>query len=602
MGITNHQTSSDVHILLTSLGTTLFDKPTEYEWDGKKAEASLAPLALVKLLDPSQQPNHAFAMVTKGAETTTWPVFQQEISDTLDFCPNIISIPDGSSTGEVRNILEKVAKEIPEGATLTLDVTQGMRHFPFIFYALALYLTSLRGVKILGAYYGMFEAPSKSKPIIDLQPLLQLPEWFHAVRVFSDQGTTKPMAQLLEPLAKQLRREGDELRGGAKAPPSEARERYRQADQVKSNNATGSVDWLERYAFAYESALPLELEKASRGLIDSIKQLPATNCDGLPPLVDELTSTIVTAADKSAFPKPPRGGGNWKSTIPLDEDELKRQSYMIDLYLERGQLSLAAGLMREWVISWAIWKSSKTEECKKWLDNKIRHRHERILGAIGVSARSTVAKFIMTPEQEEFRDFWNQLTDNLRNALHHHAMRTEALENPPSSLETVQNFWNRLKREGLKEKDGINLPPLGGRLLISPQGGRPGVLFSALNVAQPDVCLVICSETSATHIPEAAKEACFKGHIEQIKLTDPLGGFAEIGTVAERAQGYLFYADEVIANITGGSTLMGVIVQRLVEEAQKLARPVKRFALIDRRTTEEQDSDPFVQGDSHWLD
>ena len=208
----------------------------------------------------------------------------------------------------------------------------------------------------------------------------------------------------------------------------------------------------------------------------------------------------------------------------------------------------------------------------------------------------------MTCEQEDFRDFWNRLTDNLRNALHHHAMRIEALEESPSSLKTVQDFWNRLKEDGLKEKGRIDLPPLGGRLLISPQGRRPGVLFSALKVAQPDTCLVICSKTSASMIPDAAKHADFKGHIEQIKLADPLGGFAEIDTVAERAHGYLLYADKVIANMTGGSTLMGVIVQRLVEDAQKLDRPVKRFALIDRRSTEEQDSDPFVESDCHWLD
>ena len=94
----------------------------------------------------------------------------------------------------------------------------------------------------------------------------------------------------------------------------------------------------------------------------------------------------------------------------------------------------------------------------------------------------------------------------------------------------------------------------------------------------------------------------FKGHIEQIKLTDPIGGFNEINAIAKLAHNYLLYADKVIANMTGGSTLMGVIVQRLVEDAQKLDRPVKRFALIDRRLTEEQDSNPFVQGDFHWLD
>lgn len=54
--------------------------------------------------------------------------------------------------------------------------------------------------------------------------------------------------------------------------------------------------------------------------------------------------------------------------------------------------------------------------------------------------------------------------------------------------------------------------------------------------------------------------------------------------------------------VTGGTILMGLIVQRLVEEAQKLDRPVRRFALIDRQPPAEQDRDPFVQGEHHWLD
>lgn len=593
-----HKPPDVPHILLTGLGMRAIR--TTYQWNAKTSTADLTPLALVQLLDKSQLPNHVVAVITEGAKRETWPTFRAGICRALKFSPEAVEIPDGTSGAEIRQILESIAKHIPEGAELTLDVTLGLRHFPFIFYALVLYLKSLRRVKVRGAYYGMVEgfSPNEPKPIIDLQPLLELPEWFHAVRMFRDQGTTLPMADLLQPLADMLKQETGQL---FKERNKEARqERSEQAKQVR-----GSVYWLKKYAFAYESALPLELEKASRGLIDSIKGLPTIDSASLPPLVAALTNAIVNAAEKSAFEQFPRGG-NWKQDIFLNQDELKRQAYMIDLYLERGQLSLAVGLMREWVVSWAIWKSGKTDELKGWLDNKnVRTRYEHILGAIGASARSQGPHFTMTPEKKVFGDFWNRLTDNLRNALHHHAMRTEALEKAPSSLEAVQDFWNRLKENGLEAEGGINLPSLGGGgglLLLSPQGMRPGVLYSALKVAQPDTCLVICSATSAIHIPDAVKAANFKGHIEQIELADPLGGFEEIDSVAERVHGYLLYADEVIVNITGGSTLMGVIVQRVVEDAQKLDRLVRRFALIDRRPIEEQDSNPFVQGDSHWLD
>ncbi len=85
-------------------------------------------------------------------------------------------------------------------------------------------------------------------------------------------------------------------------------------------------------------------------------------------------------------------------------------------------------------------------------------------------------------------------------------------------------------------------------------------------------------------------------------MTDPLGGFAEIATATEQAQQWLLEADTVVANMTGGTTLMGLVVQRLAEEARKLDRPVQRFALIDRRAQTQQDAEPFVQGDCHWLD
>ncbi len=573
------------HILLTSLGVR--PQETKYQWGERTVTASFTPLALVQLLDPSQQPNRVVAVVTQEAKAKTWPLFEKGIHQTLGFAPAGIDIPDGNSSDEIRQILESVAACVREGAELTLDVTQGLRHFPFIFYALALYLKSLRNVKIRGAYYGMIEGLSKDapKPIIDLRPLLELPEWFHAVRMFRDQGTTLPIAELLEPLGCRLEKETAELfKAGNHA---EGLERRAQVKQVKD-----VVGWLEKRSFAYESALPLELGRASRLLSDSIKNLTSMKFDAIPPLAKELTDTIASVAEDAALAgNLARKKGEWKTKASLDTAELERQAQMIDLYLDRDQLPLAAGLMREWVVSWAVWKDGN----QQWLDRKVRRRYERRLGAIGAFARDKAS----TPAQQEFGNFWNQLTDDLRNALHHHAMREKALEEPPKSLESVRCFWNRLRA------GEIDLPVLGsggGRLLLSPQGTKPGVLFSALKVAQPDTCLVICSATSKSSIGEASEHAGFQGSIEQIELTDPHGDFNKIKAFVEQARCHLLNAYEVVANVTGGTTLMGLIVQRLVEEAQKLDRPVRRFALIDRRPPAEQDRDPFVQGEHHWLD
>ena len=601
------------HILLTSLGMRAI--PTTYQWNGKTATAPLTPLALLQFFDSLQQPNRVIAMVTDGARHETWPVFKAEICNNLEIKPEAIDVPDGKSPNEIGEILEKVAQEIPEGSELTLDVTQGFRHFPFIFYALVLYLKSLRGVKIRGAYYGLIEVfPPDSpipRPIIDLQPLLELPEWFHAVRMFRDQGTTEPIAQriqpIVQPIADVLKTQAEDLNGqavqlyksGDKAAGDSIRKKQK-SKRGKFDQITAPIDALKEHAFAYESALPLELGKASRLLSDAIGSLSTIASADLPPLVEVLTNDIRSTADESAFKTASKKKKEWKQEISLTDIELERQAGMIDEYLKRGQFPLAFGLMREWGVSWAILKSSVDKDIQNWLKRNVRERYEGRLGALGALAREDGFRDLGTCGQKKFGNFWNHLV-NLRNKLHHHGMRLESCESESlrGDFKRVEVFWNRLKA------NNINLPELGGgkgTLLLSPQGTRPGVLFSALKVAKPDVCVVICSNTSTSGIDDAAKKAKFTGDIEQIILSDPHGGFSEIEKAKKQVRRLMLDADEIAANLTGGTTLMGIIVQRLSEEAKKLARPVRRFALIDRRSPDEQDKSPFVKSEHHWLD
>ncbi len=246
-----------------------------------------------------------------------------------------------------------------------------------------------------------------------------------------------------------------------------------------------------------------------------------------------------------------------------------------------------------------MWRSGRTRE---WLGYSNRKPFERRLGATAAYVRDDVG-IEPTVAQREFGKFWNQLCDELRNAMLHHGMRPPSMEVPPKSLESVREYWNRLRR------GEVELPEFGGgagRLLISPQGNQPGVLFSALKTVQqsdqpPDRCLVICSGQSAETVTEAARRAGYDGLWEKLVLEDPYGGFSEIDRLVAGARRWLFEADTVLANLTGGTTLMGVLVQQLVEQAQRLDRPVRRFALIDRRPPAEQDAHPYVQSEHHWL-
>lgn len=47
---------------------------------------------------------------------------------------------------------------------------------------------------------------------------------------------------------------------------------------------------------------------------------------------------------------------------------------------------------------------------------------------------------------------------------------------------------------------------------------------------------------------------------------------------------------------------MGLAAEALASTARRLARPVRRFGLIDRRPPDQQMDDPYQTGEPFWLD
>ena len=316
------------------------------------------------------------------------------------------------------------------------------------------------------------------------------------------------------------------------------------------------------------------------------------------PFAGELVAGIQEVVRPLQLTRPVQKKGNWKAALLLDRSELDRQARMVDLYLSRQQFPLAFGLMREWVISWCI--QGEGIACG-WLDYAKRKPFERRLGALAafLNPESRPAGVEPSLEQNALGEFWHQVSDELRNAFHHHGMRQDATAISEKRLEHVLAFWNELK------SGKIVLPVLGGgagRSLITAQGTKPGVLYSALKAACPERCLVVCSEDTKSTVNEAARTVAFDGEITKLILQDAFSGFDELAPLVKEARGWLLGADEVVANLTGGTTLMGIAVQQLVEMAQRLDRPSRRFALIDRRPPSEQDRNPYVASDCHWLD
>lgn len=566
-------------ILLTALGTN--PRPTTYSLDGQQTTGEHAPLALIKLLDEEHRPGRIITLLTPEARKSTWPNFSEACKKLVSQVEHL-DIPDGNSIEEIQELLQIMAKAIPEKCELMLDLTHGFRHVPFVLYALALYLSSFRGVVITSAWYGKTEGIPKDdpKPLIRIDSLLELPKWLYAVRLFQDTGATRALSQRF---------------GTLEAALPKGRERGPARNAMKA---------LTGFSLAYEEGMPLELGLEAAKLHRTMQNHPLGELPGINlPLADDLGAHIKEAVTPWRFTQPEKLAqgntiGKWKKEgLTLNSDELRRQARLVDAYLGRGQYAQALRLMREWVVSLgALHRKSAGE----WLGRKARTSIERELGAIEIVERES--RVALTDEQHQWAQFW-QVLGNLRNGIAHVGMKEDvALVAPDdSNLRKVQTFWNDIKNADRAWE------PFGGgsgRLLVTPLGMSPGVLYSAIKAqpSVPDHIMVVASKQAEPGITDALRAADYHNAHSVLIMDDPFTGYEETNMLVKNASARLLNADNVDVNLTGGSTMMGIAAQKLFEQARSYQRPSRRFVLVDEREPGLQRRNPWVEAKCYWLD
>ena len=561
------------HLLLTVLGTN--PSFTCYTLEDREIGARLAPIALLDLLPKGDRPNGVLALCTAEAEQDSLPLLEAALDAR---CPiRRVAVPAGNAQQDVELFLGEVVGAVGDGVELTVDVTHGLRHFSFLTYIAVLYLAALRGVRIRGAYYGMLN-PSGPSPFLDLRPLLELPRWIYALEVLRDTGSALPMARNL-------------------------------LDGPDGQPARDNARDLGHLSEAYLSAFPLELGWQARNFLDHrakpLRRLLRN--DHRLPLVEKLIERLEKNLEPLALTESISGEG-WKRSVRLSKDELIRQAGLVDDLLGRESYATALRMMREWLVSWAIYQRAPDGD---WLNREVRQQAERLLHALQAICGDAELCGALTEEQQDLGRFWGALAE-VRNAYAHHGMRSDDLvrgEKIVATRNRVVSSW----REWLRSCPALTLSLAGspgGRVLISPVGLRPGVLFSAVQAVRetgrggdPSLCLVICSRETETMIAGALGQAGFAGACKPLVLKDVHGGGrAEIERAVKAGRRFVVGADEVLVNVTGGTTLMGLVAEAMAAEARFLACPVRRFGLIDRRPPDQQDADPYQTGEPFWLD
>lgn len=560
--------------VLTVIGMGDYE-PIQYKLGEKTSgELPYAPVALIELLKSEKCPWEVVAFLTSEASKKHEERLRNQVESKACHFKEV-RIPAGSTEKEVWEIFEAVCEQIQQGDRVVVDVTHGFRSLPLLMVAALIFMKEVTEFSIDGVYYGNWEARDKEKriePVFDLSPLVDMVSWAHAARIFRKYGHADEIGSLLCRIQDEVFRENDH--------------------SIKPRYLKKLGGRLEELSLSLAEGLPLEVGKAAWELGKIDGELIRAELSRFAFPGEKLAPIILDSFKDKAIAVPNRGG-KWKKSIKLDLEELKRQARLADWYLQRNQVSHALAIMREWMVNRVILAMGYENQ---WLDyNNARKPAERKLNVMAIMERDYIEA--LTQNQAQIGNWWRIVAD-ARNTVHHCGLREEEVK-VRSMINDLKDLWAKIK-EKVEEVDFWNLARrvTEGVVLLSPLGLSKGLLYSALLCVRPASVVVITSKEAEGALPEIL----YKAQMSTMKpnvwiMRDPYCGFDEVVDLTSKIVPGLLAAEKVVANQTGGTTVMQFVIHSICRELRNLDIPVEEVALVDRRSPEEQRGNPYVVGE-----
>ena len=540
--------SSNVPVIVTSCGVAEW-RESNYRINEEQVLAPHPSFALYRLLQPKFCATKIYFVLTREAAEKHWESIKTE-ADRLGVDCEKIEVADGDDSTDT---LESIAKAVPADAEVVLDVTQGLRHHAFLFYGLAVYLSSFQKTEVTSAWYCRHGGSSEASQFVDLSNLLKLNQWFQGMNVFEETGSLRKIAELF---------------------PAGDGERL-----------------LSSYSKAFSLGLPVELGNCAKKLRETIQGKGWKKNVRDVPLSNQIKDKFLKVVDGFQSEGYTKSG---KSSVLLDEKELQRQADVVSAYIEFEQYNLAFGLMREWVVSYCCLKLDAGEN---WLDRDTRFGFERKLGAIDVIVCDPKKEYVevrdrLTVVEKKWAERWSNIR-TLRNQLQHHGMaKADFFVENGKVIKRVIEDW--------RDRESWGEPPrIGGgkgKLLICPVGKSKGVLLSAIAYSKPDRCIVLRSKGSNVDFEATsnALENISMPEIVNLELENPHSGFNEFPGIYRQLETLLFEADEVFVSLTGGTSVMGILAERISQRSKLYLSNLTQFVLVDERDYQDQQDNPWV--------
>jgi len=189
---------------------------------------------------------------------------------------------------------------------------------------------------------------------------------------------------------------------------------------------------------------------------------------------------------------------------------------------------------------------------------------------------------------------WAEIRER-RNSLAHAGFRPQVVPEPSAAVAGLIDRCERLADDDANWRPA----PLGraGRVLVAPLGLSPGALFTAVRGLWPDRLLVLTSPQARPLLREACERAGWTGEATEHCVADAHNCFSELENVLAWSRATILDAREAAICVTGGTTAMQYLAERVAGDAERFGIPVRRYAAVDRRTLEEQRREPYVPGE-----
>jgi hypothetical protein len=484
-----------------------------------------------------------------------------------------VEVDDGTSDAAFRALVSKVAAPIFNAEDIVLDLTQGPRHYSLLLLALTQLWRAMRNRPVLEAVYTPVLGPAAETPIVSMLPLMELDRLTQATRQFIDTGSPRALIDAL-PVA-------------------------------EDEHTRVLTDNLRRVSFARENALPIEAAIAA-AQVSHNRKLIARVLAQRAPEGGRVAGLLLDAA--AQLESPGIKGNTPKKEIVFDDAESTRQRRMVDHMVARDQWAGAAALGREWAVTHRV-------SGAEWLDKKARGRAERELGRWARLAHSKRAT--LPNEVRELGLAWDEWTE-VRNALMHAGMRPQNVEKDFHARYDFPELWRKLQATTLAAR-GVSLNLEEPDLLVAPIGMSPGALYSAWRHSRAQDLLVVGSAQSLTRVDEALDAASADGRarphaVAAIAVSDAVAGYdhgkqirsdldARVRGTPELADARALLDAALHAEvcITGGTSLLGWLADKIGAAADDRGAIVRHFAVSDARPLAAQRDEPWALGERHDL-